>query len=54
MVHSNVKEIAISPSIKNEITKTLDNLSEPITTANYVPYQLKKRRKKKRRKRKSI
>jgi hypothetical protein len=54
MVHRNEKEIVISPSIKADINKTLDNLSEPIPTGNYIPYQLKKSRKKKKRRRISI
>jgi hypothetical protein len=54
MVHRNEKEIVISPSIKTDISKTLDNLSEPIPTGNYIPYQLKKSRKKKKRRRISI
>lgn len=54
MVYRNEKEIVNSPSIKRDISKTLDNLSEPIPTGNYIPYQLKKSKKKKKRKRISI
>lgn len=54
MVYRNEKGIVISPSIKSDISKTLDNLSEPIPTGNYIPYQLKKSKKKKKKKRISI
>jgi hypothetical protein len=48
------KDILAFPSLKNEVTKAMGSLFEPTTTANYIPYQLKRSRKKKKRKRLSI
>ena len=45
------REIVNTPSLNSATSKIIDNLSEPIPPANYIPYQLKKTRKKKRRKR---
>jgi len=47
-------ESVISDFIKNGLNKALETLSEPISSCNYIPYQLKKNRKKKKRKRLSI
>jgi ABC-type transporter lipoprotein component MlaA len=54
VIQSEQQEIVISPFVKNGFSNALENLSEPISSANYIPYQLKKRRKKKKRKRLSI
>jgi hypothetical protein len=52
--HSQQKEILISPFIKSGLSNALENLSDPVSPSNYIPYQLKKGRKKKKRKRLSI
>jgi hypothetical protein len=54
MVHRNEKEIVNSPFINADISKSLNSLSEPIQTGNYIPYQLKKSKKKKKKRRISI
>lgn len=54
MIRSEHKEMLISPPGKNEISNALSNLSEPNSSGNYIPYQLKKRRKKKKKKRLSV
>ncbi|MGN6531211.1 MAG: relaxase/mobilization nuclease domain-containing protein, partial [Ginsengibacter sp.] len=53
-IHTEQKRIIISPFIKSGLSNALENLSEPISSSNYIPYQLKKNRKKKKRKRLSI
>jgi ABC-type antimicrobial peptide transport system permease subunit len=50
-IKTQAREMVITPSINLGSSKILDNLSEPIPSTNYIPYQLKKARKKKRRKR---
>jgi hypothetical protein len=54
VAQSEQKEILISAFIKSGLSTALENLSEPISSGNYIPYQLKKGRKKKKRKRLSI
>jgi uncharacterized membrane protein YheB (UPF0754 family) len=54
IIPSEQKSILISSVKNNEISNMLSNFSEPNSSGNYIPYQLKKRRKKKKKKRLSV
>jgi Relaxase/Mobilisation nuclease domain len=48
--HYPQKEVPISTSLKSDVSNVLENVSEPVSIGNYMPFQLKKSRKKKKRK----